>query len=322
MAAESCNPDLTGVVDDFYFSALAHARNDADVAEDDELFPISDEKYAAELQLQEVIMSSAIAAATSAHALLPARLAASTNSSALPFVAIGECSSAGASLSSSSRPNATATAASALVFCKICMDAVPPSDAHRASSGCAHAFCTACLGGYIGAKIQDRIADVKCPEERCAGVLDPALCQDMLPREVFDRWGAALCESMMLGAKRTYCPFKDCSAMMVVDDGDDGNVAQSECQVCRRLFCARCGVPWHAGADCAAYKKLGKGDRGREDMMLLEMAKGKKWKRCPKCQFFVEKTEGCLHITCRCKFEFCYGCGNQWGGTHSSCTTA
>jgi E3 ubiquitin-protein ligase RNF144 len=188
MAAESCNPDLAGLVDDFYFSALAHAQN---VADDDELFPISDEKYAAELQLQEVIMSSAIAAATSARAPLPSRLAASTNRSAVPFVVIGESSSAGASLSSSSRPF-TATAASAFVFCKICMDAVPPSDAHRASRGCAHAFCTACLGGYIGAKIQDRIADVSCPEERCAGVLDPALCQDMLPREVFDRWGAAL----------------------------------------------------------------------------------------------------------------------------------
>ncbi|CAM0947208.1 unnamed protein product [Alopecurus aequalis] len=310
MAAESSNPDLTVLVDDFYFSALAHAQND--VAGDDELFPISDEKYAAELQLQEVIMSSAIAA----RAGLPARVAASTSSSAVPFVVIGECSS------SAGKAIASATTAPALVFCKICMDAVPPSDAHRASRGCAHAFCTACLGGYIGAKIQDRIADVNCPEERCTGVLDPALCQDILPREVFERWGAALCEAMTLGARRAYCPFKDCSAMMVVDDGDDGNVAQSECQVCRRLFCARCDVPWHAGADCAAYRKLGRGDKGKEDLMLLEMAKGKKWKRCPKCQFFVEKSDGCLHITCRCKFEFCYGCGNQWGGTHSSCTTA
>uniref|UniRef100_A0A453DAR1 RBR-type E3 ubiquitin transferase n=1 Tax=Aegilops tauschii subsp. strangulata TaxID=200361 RepID=A0A453DAR1_AEGTS len=290
--------DLTGLVDDFYFSALTHAQNDADAAEDDELFPISDEKYAAELQLQEVIMSSAIAAAATSF---PAhRSIATTSSSAV--VMYGECSSAVASSSScSGQPSsssATATASPALVFCKICMDAVPESDAHRASRGCAHAFCSACLAGYIGAKIQDRIADVKCPEERCTGVLDPALCQGMLPREVFERWGAALCESMMLGAKRTYCPFKDCSAMMVADD-DGGDVTQSECQVCRRLFCARCAVPWHAGADCAAYRKLGRGDRGKEDMLLLETAKQKKWKRCPKCEFFVEKTDGCLHITCR-----------------------
>ncbi|KAF7004507.1 hypothetical protein CFC21_019714 [Triticum aestivum] len=314
--------DLTGLVDDFYFSALTHAQNDADAAEDDELFPISDEKYAAELQLQEVIMSSAIAAAaTSARSSFPARRSTATASSSAVII-YGECSSSAVASSSSCSAQPSASATATLVFCKICMDAVPESDAHRASRGCAHAFCSACLAGYIGAKIQDRIADVKCPEERCTGVLDPALCQGMLPREVFERWGAALCESMMLGAKRTYCPFKDCSVMMVADDDDGEEVTQSECQVCRRLFCAWCAVPWHAGADCAAYRKLGRGDRGKEDMLLLEMAKGKKWKRCPKCEFFVEKTDGCLHITCRCTFQFCYGCGGQWGVTHASCSTS
>ena len=87
-------------------------------------------------------------------------------------------------------------------------------------------------------------------------------------------------ESMMLVAKRTYCPFKDCSAMMVADD-DGGDVTQSECQVCRRLFCAQCRVPWHAGVDCAAYRHR---DTAREDAMLMEMAAGRKWRRCSKCQ--------------------------------------
>ncbi|KQJ98527.1 hypothetical protein BRADI_3g37410v3 [Brachypodium distachyon] len=301
MAAGSSNADLTGLIDESYFSALTHARNDADFAQDDDLFPISDEKYAVELQFQEVIMSSAIAAAAALtrprSSSLPDTLSRAMNTSPVPIVIIDDSSSAGASSSSSSRPSTAATpTAAALVFCKICMDAVPAADAHRASSGCAHAFCGACLAGYLGAKIQDRIADIRCPEEWCPGVLDPALCQGMLPREVFDRWAAALCESMVLGAKRVYCPFKDCSAMMVAD-GHDDEVTQSECQ-------------------------LGRGNRGKEDLMMLEMAKGKKWKRCPKCQYFVEKIDGCLLITCRCRYEFCYGCGNQWGVTHSSCISA
>ncbi|XP_062193131.1 E3 ubiquitin-protein ligase RSL1-like [Phragmites australis] len=318
MAAGSSN---AGLVDDFYFAALAHGRNDADASGDDELFPISDEKYAAELQLQEVIMSSALAAtASSSVAPRLSSTAATSNNAAASFVSAalvkGECSSA----ASSSQPSLAAT----FVFCKICMEAVPPSDAHRASRGCAHAFCGGCLERYIGAKIQDRIAEVSCPEERCGGVLDPELCQGMLPREVFERWGAALCEFMVLGAKRAYCPYEDCSAMMLVDDdGDVRDVAESECLSCRRLFCARCVVaPWHAGVTCDEYDRFGKVDSCREDMMLLEMAKGKKWKRCPRCDFFVEKDQGCLHITCRCGFEFCYGCGQKWGVTHSSCSTA
>ncbi|GJN16071.1 hypothetical protein PR202_gb03021 [Eleusine coracana subsp. coracana] len=163
---------------------------------------------------------------------------------------------------------------------------------------------------------------VRCPDASCAAALDPELCRAALPADVFERWCAALCEALFLGARRTYCPFPDCSEMMVADD-DQGSVVvtQSECQVCRRLFCARCGVaPWHIGVTCDEYGRLRKGDSGREDMMLLEMAAGRKWKRCPSCQFFVEKSEGCNNIRCRCGFQFCYVCGtSSTSGSHSWC---
>ncbi|XP_008678484.1 probable E3 ubiquitin-protein ligase RNF217 [Zea mays] len=329
MAAGSSNgAALVAIVDDFYFSVLAHGRNDDSAAGDDVLFPISDEKYATELQLQEVIMSSAIAA-TARSSAAPPRSRSSTDASASSSNNAAAAAAAAAATSghsqgkcayaSSSRPSVSVAAA--VVFCKICMDVVPPSDVHRASRGCAHSFCGRCLAGYLGAKIQERIAEVRCPEERCGGVLDPELCQDILPRDVFERWGAALCESLLLGGKRAYCPFKDCSAMMLVDDGS--HFTESECPSCRRLFCASCNVaPWHAGVTCTEYRNLGKRDSGVEDRMLLEMAKGKKWKRCPKCEYFVEKRDGCLHITCRCGFEFCYGCGKKWTTSHSRCTTA
>jgi E3 ubiquitin-protein ligase RNF144 len=177
-----------------------------------------------------------------------------------------------------------------------------PSEAHRGGISCAHAFCRACLEGHVRAKVESgSAAAVRCLDATCGSNLDPELCRAALPGDVFERWCAALCESIFVGARRTYCPYPDCSEMMVADDDDHKGepVTQSECQVCRRLFCAQCGVPWHAGSDCAAYKHLGKVDTAREDMMVLEMAKGKNWKRCPRCQFFVEKTDGCLHITCR-----------------------
>ena len=33
---------------------------------------------------------------------------------------------------------------------------------------------------------------------------------------------------------------------------------------------------------------------------------------CPKCRRGVEKTHGCVHITCLCRHEFCYNCGSDW----------
>ncbi|KAM0847208.1 hypothetical protein ACQ4PT_055165 [Festuca glaucescens] len=337
MAAESSVADLV-LVDDLYLIALCNGRNEADAAG---LLALPDEEYAAELQLQEVIMSSAIAA--TALVLLPdscAPPAATSYEATSSTVAAGECSSsaslippplapatddddhaAAASLvecfPSSAGPSIPAT----FLFCKICMDAVPPSDAHSASRGCGHAFCATCLTGYIRVKIQDRVADVRCPEDGCSSILDPELCRGMLPVEAFEAWCAVMCESMVVGANKVYCPFKDCSAMMV-DDVGGGDVAESECPSCKRLFCARCSVPWHAGVGCAEYEQLAVGDRGKEDLAVMEMAKGEKWKRCPQCMFLVQKSDGCVHITCRCGFEFCYGCGKRWGDSHSSCSAA
>jgi E3 ubiquitin-protein ligase RNF144 len=188
--------------------------------------------------------------------------------------------------------------------CSICMEPMAPAAAHRGAAACAHAFCGACLSGHVRAKLESGGAAgsgaVRCPDASCAAALDPELCRGALPSELFERWCRALCESLFLGARRTYCPFRDCSEMMVADDdGGEESVTQSECQGCRRLFCARCCVPWHAGVSCEEFARLGEGERAREDLLLVEAAREANWKRCPRCGFYVDKSSGCLHITCR-----------------------
>ena len=49
-----------------------------------------------------------------------------------------------------------------------------------------------------------------------------------------------------------------------------------------------------------------------EDKKFMMLAKGAKFKQCPSCKFWVEKNEGCDHMTCRCKYEFCYVCGGKY----------
>ena len=131
----------------------------------------------------------------------------------------------------------------------------------------------------------------------CEGLLEPDYCRNILPREVFDRWGDALCRAMILGSERFYCPFKDCS-MLLIDDGGQV-VKESECPNCRRLFCAQCKVPWHTGVECAEFQRLHKDEREREDIMLMKLAKDNKWARCPKCRFVIERTQGCRSMRCR-----------------------
>ncbi|KAF0903030.1 hypothetical protein E2562_024022 [Oryza meyeriana var. granulata] len=338
-------------VDDLFLVAVSHGGNPDGAGG---VVAMSDEEYAAELQLQEGIMSSAMAAkaaaalssvtpppidnadAPAAHAetsssalVLPAAECSSSTSRppagdaaattpAPAVVAVGECS---CSSSAVPPPSVPAT----FLFCKICMDDVPLSDTHRGSHGCTHAFCATCLVGHITAKLRTGLTSstsgVKCPEEGCVAVLDPELSQHILPKDTFERWCAALCWAMVLGASHVYCPFPDC-AEIIADERGSGNVPDqsSECPACRRQFCGRCGVAWHSGVSCGEYEELAAGDRGEGDLAVVEMAKGSRWRRCPRCRFYVDRYEGCVHITCRCELEFCYGCGLEWvSADHSSC---
>ncbi|PNX95389.1 putative E3 ubiquitin-protein ligase RNF144A-like protein, partial [Trifolium pratense] len=74
--------------------------------------------------------------------------------------------------------------------------------------------------------------------------------RSLLPKELIDKWNDSLCESLFITVPKFYCPFKDCSAMLLDENeggGEEEYIRESECPFCHRLFCARCHVPWHPG---------------------------------------------------------------------------
>ncbi|GKB91284.1 zinc finger, C6HC-type containing protein [Tanacetum coccineum] len=277
-------------VDDSYFAALI---------DDDEIFPISDEKYAEELQLQEALFSS-----SSSLLNIPSPkndIASSSNTKPQPLVVSFE------------------TSQSPKNFCDICMDTKTESEMFRNTNACSHLFCFDCIRGHVASKIKQNITTVTCPNPECNEVIGPEACKTIVPQEVLERWENALCESLIMGSEKFYCPFKDCSAMLVDDGGE--YVTSSECPHCNRLFCAQCKVTWHSGMDCSEFQSLKEGERDPNDIMLMDLAKNKKWRRCPSCKFYVERTDGCLHITCRCGYHFCYGCGEKHTSSHACALT-
>ncbi|KAH8482360.1 hypothetical protein Peur_068146 [Populus x canadensis] len=191
--------------------------------------------------------------------------------------------------------------------CQICVEPTILKNSFLIK-GCTHAYCTECMVKYVSSKLQENITKICCPVPDCKGALEPEDCRSVLPENVFDRWGNALCEAVILGSQKFYCPFKDCSAMLI-DDGEEV-VRESECPNCWRMFCAQCKVPWHSQISCEEYKMLHKDERERDDILLMNLAKNNNWRRCPKCRIFVEKIEGCRYMKCRCGTQFCYSCGS------------
>lgn len=200
-------------------------------------------------------------------------------------------------------------------YCAICMEAKFPFECFS-MKGCDHMYCTSCVSQYVAAKVEDNLTSIDCPDPECRdGFLEPEMCRLILPPDVFDRWGNALCE-MTLSSIKFYCPYKDCSALLIDEGGDDGMaITDSECPHCFRLFCVQCKVPWHTGFTCKEYGELGP-ERATEDLMLIQIAKTQKWQRCPKCYYFVERIAGCMFMRCRCGIQFCYSCASETKSDH------
>lgn len=184
-------------------------------------------------------------------------------------------------------------------FCEICAEKREVGEMFR-SAKCCHTFCSYCISKHVAVKIQESSRTVTCPAVSCERVLEFDDCSRVVAKEVMERWEEMRSESLIAAAQKFYCPFKDCSALLI-DDNDLGEeiIRESECPVCRRLFCAICYVPWHPAVECEEYQRMNEDEKGREDLMLKELANQKKWMRCPQCKYYVEKIEGCLHITCR-----------------------
>ncbi|MCD7460634.1 hypothetical protein HAX54_044000 [Datura stramonium] len=247
-------------VDEFYFSALF---------DEEQLFPISDEMYAEELQLQEALISAATVSVFNKFKRVKREPGESSGT-----------------------------------FCVICTGSKPANEM-IVTTNCSHSFCCNCISKYVTTKIvEENDSVIKCPGAACKAVIKPKFWREIVPKEVLDKWDNAMSESLFSGSQKLYCPYKDCSAMLVV--GGSETVIDTECPNCNRLFCGQCNVSWHEGLECKEFQRLGRDDKGKDDVVLMGIAKNKKWRRCHRCKCYVEKLDGSLQLTCRCGHDFCY----------------
>lgn len=148
-----------------------------------------------------------------------------------------------------------------------------------------------------------------CEERRpfqCCG-------QTILPDHVngavadVDRYRAVLEE--IQEADPVYCCNRVCTTFLPsrLALGPD----EVQCPNCGRSTCRHCKGPFHRNRECVA---------DRSTQQARELARTQGWKACPRCQNMVEKSSGCLHMTCRCSADFCYNCGRPWSECLQSCS--
>ncbi|XP_058757067.1 E3 ubiquitin-protein ligase RSL1-like [Vicia villosa] len=208
--------------------------------------------------------------------------------------------------------------------CGICFDQKTDSDMFKIRSKlfqrrkCKHLFCVDCICKYVAVQINDNAYKVMCPGPNCCVKFKPKHLRHILPKQLIAKWENLIYKSLAPTEPKTYCPYQNCSVLLVKGNDIRGDFANSsKCPSCHRNFCARCKVPWHSGMNCQNFQQMKRNDKNDLDNKFLELARIAKWKRCPNCSMYVKRSSGCSYMKCRCGCKFCYKCGKKRQYAHS-----
>ncbi|KAJ4838365.1 hypothetical protein Tsubulata_046796, partial [Turnera subulata] len=148
--------------------------------------------------------------------------------------------------------------------CQICFESLPLEWKFKNADLCTHPFCLSCISMHIKLYLRSfaGTGTIRCPEIECEHTLDPFSCRLLVTREEFVKWCDLMCRSALSGIDSCYCPFPNCSALVLNECSD--KLKKTNCPNCNRNFCFQCGVPWHAGYGCSESGNL----KDRNDILV------------------------------------------------------
>ncbi|KAF5729191.1 hypothetical protein HS088_TW21G01350 [Tripterygium wilfordii] len=212
--------------------------------------------------------------------------------------------------------------------CSICCEDKPSS--MMITMKCSHEFCSHCMRTYVDGKVQSSQVPVRCPQLGCKYYISTGECRLFLPHVSYEYFEKALEEADVLHSDKMYCPFPSCSVLFDPNECLSARASSSsqsdnscvECPVCQRFICVECGVPWHSSMSCEEYQCLPLEERDAADITLHRLAQNQRWRRCQQCRRMIELAQGCYHMTCLCRHEFCYSCGAEYRNGQQTCQCA
>ncbi|KIK58976.1 hypothetical protein GYMLUDRAFT_170346 [Collybiopsis luxurians FD-317 M1] len=192
-------------------------------------------------------------------------------------------------------------------ICPICLDQVSVP----VQLGCGHVYCSACLHHFF-------TADVKTFPIVCLG--DDAQCRKPIALPVIQKFltevqfDTLLETAFMQYIEKNpdifrYCTTPDCERLYRCassGESSDACATNLRCPSCFSEICSRCHEE-HEGMTCDERQRA-RYDQANNEELNTDWAAKSGVKRCPKCSVWIEKTEGCNHITCRCGAHVCWRC--------------
>ncbi|KAL2122184.1 hypothetical protein VTJ04DRAFT_2639 [Mycothermus thermophilus] len=213
--------------------------------------------------------------------------------------------------------------------CVCCRDEFPTDSALLLTLPCGHRYCVDCLTIVIE---QSAVDEVKFPPRCCAQPIPGTTIQRVLPRDRQANFVKTAAQFSVPWPARLFCPNPNCGEFIPPKPTTTSatsptslpplnlhgnttttrprplprnhNPFETTCPRCHTRACTLCKGPFHRpGEDCP---------EDRDSAAVLRLGELRGWRRCPRCRALVELRDGCSHVTCRCRAQFCYVCGAAW----------
>ena len=176
-------------------------------------------------------------------------------------------------------------------------------------NGCYSRFHEHCVREYVIDAIHSSNLPLKCPDATCKDGFNLSRLKTLLSEEELEIYNKRMKvkEALENPDKFTFCTGIGCEYIFSIKVTNSDHNTKLECPECSQSTCGSCRRKFHANLMCsenATYTE--------EDHAVCKYLGEQDWKKCWKCRFWIEKNQGCNHMTCKCGNQFCYICGAAW----------
>ncbi|KAK5060992.1 hypothetical protein LTR84_007533 [Exophiala bonariae] len=210
----------------------------------------------------------------------------------------------------------TSTKKAPQVECVSCFEEFPLSETPVLP--CSHSYCRKCLKEVVLTALRN---ESSFPPKCCLTEIPLQTVLLSLDRKQRETYKDKAAEYAVPVEERWYCPNSKCLKWIPPRKASRFMSSAVRCGHCSTRICVTCrGLSHRRSQECPQ-------DYGLEATLSLAEAEG--WRRCFKCRamvevfttnpnplypglMFLQRTEGCRHMACRCGSQFCYYCGKKW----------
>ena len=191
-------------------------------------------------------------------------------------------------------------------ICSVCYEELSRKEKKINALPCGHLCCTSCWTNYLQTLISEaKVEDIKCVEPKC----DQKLSEDFIMKHIkgnkqlVSKYEKFINRALIIkDPNKKLCPHPNCESYLE----KSRKTKYVKCKNGHK-YCFECLRPEHGKSTCENVLE--------KDFLLWK--KDKVVKKCPNCKIYIEKNEGCNHMTCAtCKYQWCWLCEGKYEYGH------